>query len=112
MMKAVQSPVDVGKCLPLNKAAVLHRASDASVAAGKAVTVLTYLHGVKEAEMAVEAIQAEVGREGPRTAIRPGRRSSAHMRSPPTADPCAPCPPRSPLAACSARLRASLTAGL
>jgi len=59
MMKAVSSSVDVGKCLPLNKAAVLHKASDAAVAEGKAVTVLTYLHGVKESEMAVEAIMAE-----------------------------------------------------
>merc|ERR1711871_1536611 len=40
-------------------AKVLHAASDASVAAGKAVTVLTYLHGVKEANMVIEEIQAE-----------------------------------------------------
>merc|ERR1711988_1857091 len=32
---------------------------EASVKAGKAVTVLTYLHGVKEANMVIEEIQAE-----------------------------------------------------
>jgi pyruvate/2-oxoglutarate/acetoin dehydrogenase E1 component len=45
--------------MPLNKAAVLHRASDASVAAGKAVTVLTYLHGVRESEKAIELIRQQ-----------------------------------------------------
>ncbi|KAJ1618113.1 pyruvate dehydrogenase [Pavlovales sp. CCMP2436] len=59
MMKEAKSTVDVGKCLPLNKAVLLHKASDASVAAGKAVTVLTYLHGVKESQYSIEAIQAE-----------------------------------------------------
>ena len=38
---------------------MLHKASDASVAAGKAVTVLTYLHGVKEANMVIDEIKAE-----------------------------------------------------
>merc|ERR1711988_802537 len=32
---------------------------EASVAAGKAVTVLTYLHGVKEGNLVVDEIQAE-----------------------------------------------------
>jgi pyruvate/2-oxoglutarate/acetoin dehydrogenase E1 component len=50
MMKEAKGKVDVGRCLPLNKAELLHKASEASVAAGKAVTVLTYLHGVKEAQ--------------------------------------------------------------
>ena len=50
MMKEVKGSVDLDKCLPLNKAAVLHRASDESVKERKAVTVLTYLHGVKEVE--------------------------------------------------------------
>ncbi|KAL3911884.1 MAG: hypothetical protein SGILL_007108 [Bacillariaceae sp.] len=59
MMKEAKGPVDLGKCMPLNKAAVLHKASDEAVNAGKAVTVLTYLHGVKEAQMAVESIQEE-----------------------------------------------------
>jgi len=59
MMKEAKGTVDLGKCLPLNKAAVLHKASDQSVAAGKAVTVLTYLHGVKEAQASIEAIQEE-----------------------------------------------------
>ena len=57
MMKESKGKVDVGKCLSMNKAAVLHRASDQSVAQGKAVTVLTYLHGVKEAQLAIKAIQ-------------------------------------------------------
>jgi pyruvate/2-oxoglutarate/acetoin dehydrogenase E1 component len=42
--------------MPLNKAAVLHTASDESVAKGKAVTVLTYLHGVKEAQISLKEI--------------------------------------------------------
>lgn len=59
MMKEAKGPVDLGRCMPLNKAAVLNRASDASVSAGKAVTVLTYLHGVKESTSVIEAIQEE-----------------------------------------------------
>lgn len=51
--------VPLDHCLPLNKAKLLHRASEASVQAGKAVTVLTYLHGVKEANLALEEILAE-----------------------------------------------------
>ena len=58
-MKEAKGKVDLGRCLPLNKAKVLHSASDASIAAGKAVTVLTYLHGVKESNMVIEEIQAE-----------------------------------------------------
>jgi TPP-dependent pyruvate/acetoin dehydrogenase alpha subunit/pyruvate/2-oxoglutarate/acetoin dehydrogenase E1 component len=59
MMKESKGPVDLGKCMPLNKAAFLHKASDAAVNAGKAVTVLTYLHGVKEAQAAIASIQEE-----------------------------------------------------
>jgi pyruvate/2-oxoglutarate/acetoin dehydrogenase E1 component len=59
MMKESKGPVDLGKCMPLNKAAFLNKASDASIKAGKAVTVLTYLHGVKEAQLAIESIQEE-----------------------------------------------------
>ena len=58
-MKDVKSFVPVDVCQPLNKAKVLHSASEASVKARKAVTVLTYLHGVKEANLALEEIQAE-----------------------------------------------------
>ena len=58
-MKEAKGFVPVDLCLPLNKAKVLHSASEASIKAGKAVTVLTYLHGVKEANMAIEEIQAE-----------------------------------------------------
>ena len=59
MMKEAKGPVDLGQCAPLNKAAVLHKADEDCVNAGKAATVLTYLHGVKEAQMAIESIQAE-----------------------------------------------------
>lgn len=59
MMKEVKSTVKLGECMPLNKAVLLHKASDASVAARKAVTVLTYLHGVKEAQKAVELIHQQ-----------------------------------------------------
>lgn len=57
MMKEAKSSVALGQCLPLNKAALINTASDASVKAGKAVTVITYLHGVKESEIALKEIQ-------------------------------------------------------
>ena len=57
MMKESKGKIDVGKCHPLNKCTLLHKASDSSVAAGKAVTVLTYLHGVKESIQAIKEIQ-------------------------------------------------------
>ncbi|CAJ1933571.1 unnamed protein product [Cylindrotheca closterium] len=59
MMKEAKGPVDLGKCMPLNKAAVLHEADQSCVDNGNAVTVLTYLHGVKEAQMAIKEIQEE-----------------------------------------------------
>ena len=59
MMKEVKGSVDLGKCMPLNKAALLHEASAEAVKARQAVTVLTYLHGVKESQMAIESIQEE-----------------------------------------------------
>jgi len=58
-MKEAKGFVPVGECLPLNKCKVLHAASEESIKAGKAVTVLTYLHGVKEANMVLAEIQAE-----------------------------------------------------
>merc|ERR1711968_342137 len=58
-MKSVKTPVAKGECLPLNKANVLHAASDEAVAEGRAVTVLTYLHGVREAEVALEELKAQ-----------------------------------------------------
>jgi TPP-dependent pyruvate/acetoin dehydrogenase alpha subunit/pyruvate/2-oxoglutarate/acetoin dehydrogenase E1 component len=58
-MKEAKGPIDLGKCMPLNKAALLHEASQECVDSGNAVTVLTYLHGVKESVMALEAIQEE-----------------------------------------------------
>lgn len=59
MMKEAKGHVELDSCMPLNKAALLHKASDDAINAKKAVTVLTYLHGVKEATNAVEAIQEE-----------------------------------------------------
>eukprot|EP00549_Striatella_unipunctata_P007401 CAMPEP_0118704812 /NCGR_PEP_ID=MMETSP0800-20121206/19474_1 /TAXON_ID=210618 ORGANISM="Striatella unipunctata, Strain CCMP2910" /NCGR_SAMPLE_ID=MMETSP0800 /ASSEMBLY_ACC=CAM_ASM_000638 /LENGTH=811 /DNA_ID=CAMNT_0006606805 /DNA_START=205 /DNA_END=2640 /DNA_ORIENTATION=+ len=59
MMKESKGPVDLGQCMPLNKAALLHEASQEAVDAGGAVTVLTYLHGVKESLAAIEEIQEE-----------------------------------------------------
>jgi len=59
MMKEAKGPVDLGRCMALNKAAVLHEADQAAVDNGNAVTVLTYLHGVKEAQMAIESIKEE-----------------------------------------------------
>ena len=58
MMKETKGRLVAGACLPLNRAHVLHRAADAAAAAGRAVTVLTYLHGVKEAQSALAEIQA------------------------------------------------------
>merc|ERR1719231_1341545 len=58
-MKEAKGFVPVDVCLPMNKAKVLHAASDEAVAAGKAVTVLTYLHGVKEGNMVIDEIKAE-----------------------------------------------------
>jgi len=59
MMKEAKGTLDLGKCAQLNKAALLNEADQSCVDGGNAVTVLTYLHGVKEAEMSVEAIQEE-----------------------------------------------------
>jgi len=59
MMKESKGKVDLDQCMPLNKAALLHEASQAAVDAGNAVTVLTYLHGVKEAQMSIDEITEE-----------------------------------------------------
>eukprot|EP01038_Epipyxis_sp_PR26KG_P005202 gene5202-7240_t len=59
MMKEVKGSVKIGECMPLNKCVLLSKASDESVANNKAVTVLTYLHGVKESELALEEIKAK-----------------------------------------------------
>merc|ERR1711871_52981 len=58
MMKSVKTQLALDVCMPLNKAAVLHEASEAAVSGNNAVTVLTYLHGVKEAQEALTAVQA------------------------------------------------------
>lgn len=59
MMKEAKGKVELDKCMPLNKAALLHEASKAAVDEGRAVTVLTYLHGVKEAKISIDAINEE-----------------------------------------------------
>jgi 2-oxoisovalerate dehydrogenase E1 component len=59
MMKEAKGFLELGKCAPLNKAKLLHEADQDCVDNGKAVTVLTYLHGVKESMTSIEAIQAE-----------------------------------------------------
>ena len=57
MMKESKGTLNLDVCMPLNKAALLHKASDESVKKGRAVTVLTYLHGVKEAQISLKEIQ-------------------------------------------------------
>lgn len=59
MMKESKGTVDLGKGMPLNKSVLLHEASQQSVDAGNAVTVLTYLHGVKESLGAIDEIKEE-----------------------------------------------------
>jgi pyruvate/2-oxoglutarate/acetoin dehydrogenase E1 component len=59
MMKEAKGTLDLDKCAPLNKCALLHEASADSIKAGHAVTVLTYLHGVKEAQLVIDDIKAE-----------------------------------------------------
>jgi len=59
MMKESKGKVDLDQCMPLNKAALLHEASQPAVDAGNAVTVLTYLHGVKEAQLSIDEIKEE-----------------------------------------------------
>ena len=59
MMKEAKGKVDLDNCMALNKAALLHKASDDCVKNGNAVTVLTYLHGVKESQNALDAIKEE-----------------------------------------------------
>jgi pyruvate/2-oxoglutarate/acetoin dehydrogenase E1 component len=56
MMKETKGTLDLDRCMPLNKAAVLHRAREQAVTLGKAVTVLTYLHGVKESQLAIQVL--------------------------------------------------------
>merc|ERR1711939_554985 len=58
-MKSVKTTISLDKCDPLNKCKLIHEASAESVANKKAVTVLTYLHGVKESQMAIADIQSE-----------------------------------------------------
>jgi len=55
LMKETKGTVHLGKCMPL-KSALIHKASDKSVENGNAVTVLTYLHGVKEAQLVIDEL--------------------------------------------------------
>jgi pyruvate/2-oxoglutarate/acetoin dehydrogenase E1 component len=59
MMKEAKGPLELGKCAPLNKCVLLNEASEESVAGKTAVTVLTYLHGIKECQNAMKEIQEE-----------------------------------------------------
>ena len=59
MMKSSIGTLDLDVCAPLNKSVLLHEASAESVAAGNAVTVLTYLHGVKECQLVTDEIMEE-----------------------------------------------------
>ena len=59
MMKETKGYCELGVCAPMHKCQLLHKASDESIAKRKAVTVLTYLHGVKEAKSIIEEIQAD-----------------------------------------------------
>jgi len=59
MMKESKGKVDLGNCMPINKAALLHEATEDTVKSRNAVTVLTYLHGVKEAQNSIDAITEE-----------------------------------------------------
>jgi hypothetical protein len=61
MMKSTKGTLEAGRCMPLNRAALLHSASEEAVRGGKAVTVLTYLHGVAEVQKALKDINAQVG---------------------------------------------------
>lgn len=54
-----KGPLTVDNFLPLHKATLQHVASDESIANGKAVTVLTYLHGTKESEDAIAILKTE-----------------------------------------------------
>ena len=49
-MEGPKGRVKLGECAPIHKCVLLESASDEAVEARKAVTVLTYLHGVKEAQ--------------------------------------------------------------
>jgi len=59
MMKEAKGPVNLGQCASLNKSALLHEASAQSVSSRTAVTVLTYLHGVKESLNSIDAVTEE-----------------------------------------------------
>jgi len=61
MMKIKGAPMSTDFFLPLHKATYLAKASDERVEANKAVTVLTYLHGVKEAQDAVAQVGSGYG---------------------------------------------------
>jgi len=58
MMKEAKSGIKLGQCDRLDKCVVLHEAGADAIKARKAVTVLTYLHGCKEAMTVIPEIQA------------------------------------------------------
>jgi pyruvate/2-oxoglutarate/acetoin dehydrogenase E1 component len=57
MMKEATGTLNLDECMPLDKAVVFHHASPQAIREGKAVTVLTYLHGVKEGLEAIAQIK-------------------------------------------------------
>ncbi|CAL6405370.1 unnamed protein product [Bathycoccus prasinos] len=57
MMKT-RGPCNPNQFLPLHKSTQHAKASDAAVKANKAITVVTYLHGVKESEEAMKELAA------------------------------------------------------
>merc|ERR1719183_1754898 len=74
-----RGPCEVDNFLPLHKATLQHEASAASIAAGKAVTVLTYLHGTKESEDAERRRRRDFQRAGERGALRRARRAGQEV---------------------------------
>jgi pyruvate/2-oxoglutarate/acetoin dehydrogenase E1 component len=63
-VNAIKGHAEVGRCLPIHKCELVRRASDHAVKTGKAVTVLTYLHGLKEVENVLGQIHATQGEDG------------------------------------------------
>lgn len=59
LMKDSKAIITPDECWPLNKARLVHHASGQAVEAGNAVTVLTYLHGTREANVALADIHGQ-----------------------------------------------------
>jgi len=59
MMKDTKGFLKLDQCLDLHKAAVIHSASPQAIQNNKAVTVLTYLHGVRESLSILDSLKEE-----------------------------------------------------